>query len=680
MPPSLASSSPSPPAAGPARPGGGAVAELPAAAPRRGLLALARRRRRMQRLHRQASPLVTLISFLAALAALALAVVPPASYFAAGLSHAGGALDGRAGRLALEVSQLSWRLQEPGGLQELQRALGSPEIEGGLEQRRILTPEGRTLVRSGPPDPLAGPLLTRRAAIHGAVPTMASLEVTRSLRGLAGETALLALLSGGLGLACWLLLRRLSMRLLDQALGRAAYLAAHDTLTGLSNRHAFEEKLAEELLRAGREGCGLALLCLDLDHFKAVNDRLGPAAGDALLREAARRLAQGLRASDSLARLAGDQFAVLQTGTPQPEGAARLAERLLGLLAGPFDLNGAQETVGVSIGIALGRPGQRPAELIHEAGLATRQAKQAGRGGFRFFAPEMNTRLQERRALEQDLRRAVTREQFRVAYQPQIDLRSGRVSGAEALLRWHRPGHGPVAPGTFIGLAEETGLILPLGAWVLTAACHQAARWPEHLGVAVNVSPVQFRHGDFCDTVEVVLRASGLAPKRLELEIPESLLLQDTEEVLARLERLRALGVRIALDDFDASHPETAYLHRFAFDKVKINRSFVQAMAEDERALAVIRAAVQLSLALNIRANAEGVETAGQAEMLLREGCGEAQGYHFGRPVPPEQFAALYLLPPGAHPQAPVQGAAPAAASLPAPPGSPPVALRAAGE
>ncbi|ONG56487.1 hypothetical protein BKE38_05855 [Pseudoroseomonas deserti] len=663
MPPSLAPSDPTGPAAaaaGDARGAGLAAAGLMEAGPepaasarRRRFFGLGVPRQRTDRLNRHVTPLITLISLLAAAAALALAIVPPASYFLAGLSHAQGALEGRTGRLALEISRLSWRLYEPGGLQGLQLALGSPEIEGGLEQRRILTPDGRVLVRSGPPEALQGPLLTRRALVYGDAQAMAEVEVTRSIRGLVQETVLIGLLCGGLGLICWLLLRLLPVRLLDQALSRAAYLAAHDTLTGLSNRAAFQEKLAEELLRANRDGGGVALLCLDLDRFKEVNDTLGHGAGDALLRETARRLGQGLRANDSLARLGGDEFAIIQTSAPQPEGAASLAERLLGLLAPPYDLNGTQLTLGVSIGIALSKAGQTPAELIHDADVATVQAKQDSRGSFHFFAPEMNARLQERRALEQDLRRAVAREQFRVDYQPLMDLRSGRIAGAEALLRWHRPGHGPVPPDIFIAIAEETGLILPLGAWVLTAACHQAARWPAPLVVAVNVSPIQFRHGDFCDTVEAVLRASGLAPERLELEITESLLLQDTEAVLATLARLRALGVRIAMDDFGAGHTSLAYLRRFAFDKIKIDRSFVQGMEEDANALAIIRSVVQLSRTLNIRANAEGVETPEQAEILRQEGYAEAQGYHFGRPVPPEQFAALHLLPPGSHPPPP---------------------------
>ena len=317
---------------------------------------------------------------------------------------------------------------------------------------------------------------------------------------------------------------------------------------------------------------------------------------------------------------------------------------MLAALALPFDVDGQCVELGAGIGIALGPQdggSAAPANLVQQAGLAMQFAKEEGESGFCFFAPEMNQRRQERRDLEHDLRRAMDEGQFRLAYQPLVCLVSGRILGAEALLRWQRPGHGDVPPDQFVGVAEETGLIGPLGTWVLGEACREAAGWAEPLDIAVNVSPLQFRRAGLYEAVEAALRGSGLDPARLELEITESALLRDTPGIRQALQRLRSLGVRIAMDDFGTGYSSLGYLSRFSFDKIKIDRSFVQRMTHDPNAKAVIRAVMSISQTLGIRAHAEGVESDEQAALLRQEGCEEVQGYLYGRPMPPAQFAAL---------------------------------------
>jgi diguanylate cyclase (GGDEF)-like protein len=428
-----------------------------------------------------------------------------------------------------------------------------------------------------------------------------------------------------------------------EAEARIRHMAHHDALTDLPNRVFFRDRLAQALARARREGEAVAVLCLDLDRFKEVNDTLGHAAGDQLLEAVADRLRADVREADTIARLGGDEFAVVQTALTQPGGADALSRRIVEALSRPFDLGGnVLASVGASVGVALyPADGEDPDRLLRRADLALYRAKADGRGTHRFFEEQMDAQLRARAALERDLRGALAEERFELNYQPQVDLATGRLAGAEALLRWRHPERGMVPPAEFIPLAEETGLIVPIGEWVLATACREACGWPAPLRVAVNLSPVQFRQPGLAELVVRTLRCTGLDPTRLELEITEGVLLRDTDATVGALEALRALGVRIAMDDFGTGYSSLSYLRRFPFDKIKIDRSFVADLGRSGDAAEIVRAVIHLGRGLGMRANAEGVETAEQATLLRVAGCGEGQGYYFGRPVPAHEFAAL---------------------------------------
>jgi diguanylate cyclase len=421
------------------------------------------------------------------------------------------------------------------------------------------------------------------------------------------------------------------------------FMATHDALTCLPNRTLFRDRLEQELMRARRTGDTVAVLCLDLDRFKEVNDLRGHTAGDALLQQVGARLTAAVRETDTVARLGGDEFAIVQSGLDQPEGAAAFAERLVAAVAQAFELNGEMMVVGVSIGIALFPADGSDAEtLLRNADTALYRAKSDGRGTFRMFEPAMDARLQARRALEYDLRQAFVQQQFEVFYQPQAETRSRHVTGFEALVRWWHPKRGMIAPDDFIPLAEETGLIVPLGEWVLRAACAAAASWPEHIRVCVNLSPVQFTRSGLVELVETALRAHRLAPERLELEITESVLIKDSEKALATLHQLKALGVRIAMDDFGTGYSSLSYLQRFPFDKIKIDQSFIRALESNTDSSAIVRAVIGLGRSLKMPVIAEGVETPEQLELLRREHCEEIQGYLIGRPMPLDQCTGFF--------------------------------------
>ncbi|MFL1463112.1 EAL domain-containing protein [Roseococcus sp. DSY-14] len=413
--------------------------------------------------------------------------------------------------------------------------------------------------------------------------------------------------------------------------GAGAAEAQADALTGLATRGALEARLREAFAEA--EGGG-ALLLLDLDRFKAVNDTLGHPVGDALLRTVARRIRNAVRAGDLAARLGGDEFAVVLAGPAGAPEAARVAERLVEVLSRAYLLEGHSVHVGASLGICLlGADARDAGEAMRHADLALYAAKDAGRGTFRFFERGMNERLQARRLLEADLRCALTMGELELAYQPLVDSASREVTGFEALLRWRHPTRGLVSPAEFIPLAEEIGLIGAMGEWVLHQACREAARWPRPVSVAVNLSPLQFRRGAVLEHVRAALAASGLDPARLDLEITESTLMDNTEEVLAVLVALRALGARISMDDFGTGYSSLSYLQRFPFDKIKIDGSFIRNLGEDAESAAIVRAIAGLGASLGLRTTAEGVETAEQVRHLTAEGCSEFQGYHFSKPL-----------------------------------------------
>ncbi|WP_269716039.1 EAL domain-containing protein [Caulobacter sp. NIBR2454] len=419
-------------------------------------------------------------------------------------------------------------------------------------------------------------------------------------------------------------------------------LAHYDPLTDLPNRVLFHKQLREALARADRGASQVAVLCIDLDRFKTVNDTLGHAVGDELLQAAGQRLRSCVREGDTVARLGGDEFAIVQNGVTGPDDARHLAARIVETMSAPLTLHGHNVVAGASVGVAVAPlDGREPDELLKKADMAMYRVKGEGRRGFRFFEPAMDEVLQSRRRLELDLRRALEMGEFELRYQPLYDLASERVTGCEALLRWRHPERGLVSPADFIPLAEEIGLIVPLGEWVLRQACAEAAGWPAGISLAVNLSPIQFRDRTLLDTVKAALDASGLSPRRLQLEITESVLLADNAANLALLHDLRRLGVLIAMDDFGTGYSSLSYLRSFPFDKIKIDQTFVRDIPRDADALSIIRTVADLGERLGIVTTAEGVETAEQFEALRNQGCREIQGYLIS---PPKEAADIMTL------------------------------------
>ncbi len=422
---------------------------------------------------------------------------------------------------------------------------------------------------------------------------------------------------------------------------QAIFLARHDALTRLANRVLFHEQIEQALAQVGR-GAQAAVLCLDLDRFKAVNDTLGHPIGDGLLKAVADRLRACVREVDTVARLGGDEFAVLQVGLECPEDVERLACRLVDTLSEPYEISGHHVSIGTSVGVALApHDGTHPDILLKNADMALYRSKLEGRGTHRFFKREMDVKLQARRALELDLRSALTAGEFELFYQPLVSLISNRICGFEALMRWHHPARGLVSPAEFIPIAEEIGLIIPLGEWALAQACTEAAGWPGSVKVAVNLSPVQFKSGNLVQAVMDALDRSGLPAQRLELEITESVLLQSNETTLATLHDLRDLGVRIAMDDFGTGYSSLSYLRSFPFDKIKIDKSFVRDLGVKQDSDAIVRAVTGLAVSLGMMTTAEGVETHEQLAHLRVQGCSEVQGYLLSRPCPASDVAGL---------------------------------------
>ena len=420
-----------------------------------------------------------------------------------------------------------------------------------------------------------------------------------------------------------------------------AHMARYDSVTDLGNRTLFMEKIDEALARLRRGDGRFAVFMIDIDRFKAVNDSLGHPVGDALLRAVAQRLRAATHEADTVARFGGDEFALLQTlGADQKNGAIVLANRLLATISEPYDLDGHKVSIGASIGIALAPDdGSSAAQLLKNADLSMYRVKSSGRNGFRFFEPKMEAEARSRQALESDLREAIAANEFELHYQTIVEFSTQRVCGVEALARWRHPELGVVLPDRFIPLAEETGLILPLGEWILRKACLDAVAWPAHVKIAINLSPVQFGRGDPAEVVSSALAQSGLAPERLELEITESVLLEHNEENLGKLRRLKGLGVSIVLDDFGTGYSSLTYLHMFPFDKIKIDKSFVHELSSSAECAAIVCAVVGLGGSLGIATVAEGVETREQFALLRVAGCSQAQGYLFSRPVPAAELS-----------------------------------------
>jgi diguanylate cyclase (GGDEF)-like protein len=430
----------------------------------------------------------------------------------------------------------------------------------------------------------------------------------------------------------------------ERADAEIRFLAKHDAMTRLANRPHLVERMSDALDRAARTGNEIAILYLDLDHFKDVNDRLGHQAGDTVIRLMGDRIRALTRHTDIIARMGGDEFVIVQTEVSGKDNAEKLARRLLDIMAQPFLVGGREVPTTASIGIALAPDdGRDPEALVRCADLALYKCKADGRNGYRFFTPELDAELQARLRLEARIREATDREEFDLVFQPLVDVASGRTTGCEALLRLRASDGTPIPPSDFIPVAEGIGLIGRIGAWVLRRACATAAQWPDGLAVAVNLSPAQF-DGTIADKVRAALDASGLAPIRLQLEITESLLLEDTDAVMSQLVQLKGLGVAIVMDDFGTGYSSMSYLWRFPFDKIKIDRAFLQNLLDaDKNVEAIVRTIINLGHALKMRVTVEGVEDERQLDLIMNLACDEAQGYYFARPMPACDIAAHLL-------------------------------------
>ena len=421
------------------------------------------------------------------------------------------------------------------------------------------------------------------------------------------------------------------------------HMAKHDALTDLPNRLFFREQLEQSLKRIQR-GERLAVLYLDLDQFKAINDTLGHSVGDELLQAVAARLRAGLREMDVVGRLGGDEFAIIQNDVADESDITNLVGRLFETIRAPYDVNGHELRIDTSIGIALAPgDGSDPDQLLRNADLAMYRAKGDGRGIYRFFEEEMGRRVKARLDLEFELRQAIMSEEFVLHYQPVFNVRTNQITGCEALIRWRHPTRGLILPAEFIPLAEETGLITVLGEWAVANACAEAALWPDDIKIAVNVSPVQFRHGNFVQTVADLLKANGLPGSKLILEITEAVLLGDDEKVQGALLELHALGVQIAMDDFGTGYSSLSYLRRFPFDKVKIDRFFIKDLVENDSSRAIVEAVIKIANSSHIATVAEGVESEEQLRALRKLGCTEMQGFLLSVALPASELPALFL-------------------------------------
>lgn len=431
--------------------------------------------------------------------------------------------------------------------------------------------------------------------------------------------------------------QRLKVEIADreELQARSQYLAYHDLLTGLANRLLFKEQLEEALTDVSVSPHPLAVMFLDLDGFKAVNDTLGHSVGDLLLKAVAVRLRDIIPQTDRIARLGGDEFAILQMSSVQPASSINIAQEIIEVIGKPFCIEGNDVTVGASVGIAISHPGEMDAEnFLKSADLAMYSAKSEGRGTYRMFDPQMDAIVQARRILERDMRTALAQDGFTLFYQPLVNLQTKKVTAFEALMRWEHPERGMIPPSEFIPVAEEMGLIVHLGEWALRRACAEAMEWPSDICVSVNFSPLQFSKGNLVSTVLNSLAASGLPAARLELEITELVLLEKSERNIAILTQLRELGVRISMDDFGTGYSSIGYLRSFPFDKIKIDQSFVRDLLVDEGSLAIVRAIAGLGVSFGMTTTAEGVETEEQMRCLNLEGCIEVQGFLYSKPIP----------------------------------------------
>ncbi len=573
-------------------------------------------------------------------AALFVAFMPPALYFYFRFQYENGSIVSHADMRAEQISQIVGRNPEMWQFETLR----IDELLNGDDETlfaRIVEPNGSIVTETGP-DVLAWPTLSASAPIFDSGMKVAELTITKSLEQLFIKTIVVLAFSVAIGFSVFAAFRTLPLSALRGVVDHAAFLTSHDALTKLPNRALFNGSLEAATADAEQHGSAIAVLCLDLDKFKEINDIFGHAAGDVLLRKASQRMKEVIGKRDILARFGGDEFAIIQNHAVQPAAAATLAERLLRTFDMPFDFGGQQIHVGASIGISIRSPGvdSDSERLVQQADMALYKAKADHRGSFRFFEEDMNRQLMTRKKLETDLRNALANGELELHFQPQINLADESIIGVEALLRWKHPVEGWIPPDRFIPLAEETGLILPIGNWVINEACRHAKNWPG-LKFAVNVSPVQFRQGKLVETIKDALASSEIEASRMEIEITEGALLNNTEATIAALTEIQAMGVSVAMDDFGTGYSSLSYLQRFAFDKIKIDKSFVSGLGIDADADSIVDAVLTLGASLDMVSNAEGVETAEQAELLRKKGCKEVQGYFFGKAMPASAITDL---------------------------------------
>jgi diguanylate cyclase (GGDEF)-like protein len=574
---------------------------------------------------------------------LLLALAAPALYFTAELRFEMGGMHSVAVSRAYLLQQRiaahpqMWRYEQHRMAQVVDHGL-SDHDRG--DRRSVRDAQGEALAQSRGPAP-AWPWLLHSEELHDTGRVVGHFELERSLRPLLVRTAAVLLLSAGVSA---LLLWMLRLRALRAAEADLEFRAWHDSLTGLANRERFRQQVAGAVQQAARLGHGVAVLVLDLDQFRAVNDAEGHDVGDAVLCNVAQRLRRSVRTTDGVARLGGDEFGVLLQGLQSADDAQALAAGLVQRFTRPFAVAGRDHHLGCSVGVAVfPQDATEPDRLLAYAGTALLQAKRNGRNGHCSFSAQMHAHLALQRRQDADLRQALAAGQFLLDYQPLRDLGRRRTHGAEALLRWRHPSRGLVPPGEFIDALERLGLIHEVGDWVLHEACAQTVRWGTAglgpLRVAVNVSPLQFARGpEFVATVRRALQHSGLAPQHLQLEVTEGQLMADNQRSLATLGELRALGVSLAIDDFGTGYSSLAYLSRFPVDTLKVDRSFVAALGRGEGAEDIVRAIMQLGHNLKLQVTAEGVETAAQLQGLQRLGCDFAQGFLLGRPMPAREF------------------------------------------
>jgi len=593
--------------------------------------------------------IVRMTSWMAATVAAIVAITVPANFYHSRHQYYQGLLDADVDNVAHHISAFAATYPStwPTKTNELDEIIQGLSHPGQRDQAQVLVFSGRDIVAGTQSSTQI--LGTDWAGASASYPIyldnrkIGRVEVHISLKSVAMQTLIVALLAGAFGFAAFIILRRFPLRALQEALDEVNYLASHDQLTDLPNRTLFHDRLQQAVAQAERGGSRAAILCLDLDHFKDVNDTLGHSAGDELLKQVTQRLRSLLRKSDTLARLGGDEFAIVQTSTDNPEDAAGLAQRIIEAVAQPFLLNGHDVSIGSSVGITIFPDDHRSADhLLRNADLALYRAKSDGRGTFCFFEEDMNIKLQRRKTLENDLRCAISDQQFELFYQPQIGLNDNRVAGVEALIRWHHPEHGIIPPDQFIPLVEETGLIIPITEWALRQACTQARDWGD-LRVAVNLSPAAFKHPDLIGLISSILEETQLKPQRLEIEITETSLLQDTEKTLATLSGLKDLGIQVAMDDFGTGYSSLSYLQRFPFDKIKIDRSFIANLSNEgeQDKGAIIEAIIKMSRSLGMVTNVEGVETKDQASFLFDQGCDEVQGFYYAHPMRAAEINAI---------------------------------------